>query len=97
MTGTKKWELRLQSPPWSGILSTAGGLVFSGDMEGNFSRSTPKPAKLYGAFRPAELSTPTPYLHQRRQAVRSHRCREFSTGLRSSMSIRRIISVQQCA
>jgi alcohol dehydrogenase (cytochrome c) len=36
MTGEKKWELRLQSPPWSGILSTAGGLVFSGDMEGNF-------------------------------------------------------------
>jgi alcohol dehydrogenase (cytochrome c) len=26
----------LQSPPWSGILSTAGGVVFSGDMEGNF-------------------------------------------------------------
>ncbi len=36
MTGERQWEFRLQSPPWSGILSTAGGVVFSGDMEGNF-------------------------------------------------------------
>jgi alcohol dehydrogenase (cytochrome c) len=36
LTGEKKWEFRLQSPPWSGVLSTAGGLVFTGDMEGNF-------------------------------------------------------------
>lgn len=36
LTGEKKWELPLPTPPWSGILSTAGGLVFSGDMDGNF-------------------------------------------------------------
>jgi alcohol dehydrogenase (cytochrome c) len=36
LTGEKKWEFPLPTPPWSGILSTAGGLVFSGDMEGNF-------------------------------------------------------------
>ncbi len=36
MTGERQWEFRLQSPPWSGILSTAGGVVFTGDMEGNF-------------------------------------------------------------
>jgi len=36
LTGELKWEFRLPTPPWSGILSTAGGLVFSGDMEGNF-------------------------------------------------------------
>ena len=35
-TGEKKWEFPLQSPPWSGVLSTAGGLVFGGSMEGNF-------------------------------------------------------------
>ena len=29
------WEFRLQSPPWAGVLSTAGGLVFSGTNEGN--------------------------------------------------------------
>ncbi len=31
-----KWEFRYPSPTWSGVLSTAGGLVFSGDAEGNF-------------------------------------------------------------
>jgi alcohol dehydrogenase (cytochrome c) len=36
MTGERKWEFRLQTPPWSGVLSTAGGVVFSGDMQGNF-------------------------------------------------------------
>ncbi|HYM05681.1 MAG TPA: PQQ-dependent dehydrogenase, methanol/ethanol family [Terriglobales bacterium] len=36
LTGEMKWEFRFTTPPWSGILSTAGGLVFSGDMEGNF-------------------------------------------------------------
>jgi alcohol dehydrogenase (cytochrome c) len=36
MTGELKWEFRVPTPPWSGILSTAGGVVFSGDMEGNF-------------------------------------------------------------
>ena len=35
-TGNIKWEFRLQSPPWSGVLSTAGGLVFGGTVEGNF-------------------------------------------------------------
>jgi len=36
LTGEIKWEFRLPTPPWAGILSTAGGLVFSADMEGNF-------------------------------------------------------------
>jgi alcohol dehydrogenase (cytochrome c) len=36
MTGKMKWEFRLQSPPWAGVLATAGGLVFGGSSEGNF-------------------------------------------------------------
>lgn len=36
LTGELAWEFKLHSPPWSGILSTAGGLVFSGTMEGDF-------------------------------------------------------------
>jgi alcohol dehydrogenase (cytochrome c) len=36
MTGQMKWEFRLQSPPWAGVLATAGGLVFGGSGEGNF-------------------------------------------------------------
>ncbi len=35
-TGQVKWNFQHTSPAWSGVLSTAGGLVFSGDAEGNF-------------------------------------------------------------
>jgi len=35
-TGQVKWEFRHPSPSWSGVLSTAGGLLFTGDAEGNF-------------------------------------------------------------
>lgn len=35
-TGKQKWEFRLQSPPWVGVMATAGGLVFGGSDEGNF-------------------------------------------------------------
>lgn len=35
-TGELKWEFKLLTPPWAGVLSTAGNLVFSGSDEGNF-------------------------------------------------------------
>jgi alcohol dehydrogenase (cytochrome c) len=35
-TGEVKGKFEHTSPTWSGVLSTAGGLVFSGDAEGNF-------------------------------------------------------------
>lgn len=35
-TGETKWEFRVHTPPWCGVLSTAGNLVFSGTMEGDF-------------------------------------------------------------
>lgn len=35
-TGALKWEFKHPSPTWAGVLSTAGGLVFTGDAEGNF-------------------------------------------------------------
>jgi len=35
-TGTVKWEFRQFSGAWAGVFSTAGGLVFSGDGQGNF-------------------------------------------------------------
>ncbi|MBI3684048.1 MAG: PQQ-dependent dehydrogenase, methanol/ethanol family [Acidobacteria bacterium] len=34
LTGNKKWEFRHFSVSWAGVLTTAGGLVFSGDAEG---------------------------------------------------------------
>lgn len=36
LTGETKWEIRHQTPAWAGVLTTAGGLVFSGDNEGSF-------------------------------------------------------------
>ena len=36
LTGDVKWEFRVTTPPWCGLLSTGGGLVFSGTMEGMF-------------------------------------------------------------
>lgn len=34
-TGEAVWDFPLHSPPWAGVLSTAGGLVFGGSEEGN--------------------------------------------------------------
>ena len=34
-TGDVKWELRNESPSWAGVLSTAGGVVFTGTNEGD--------------------------------------------------------------
>ncbi len=36
VSGKVKWEFPHVSPSWSGVLSTAGGLLFTGDAEGNF-------------------------------------------------------------
>jgi alcohol dehydrogenase (cytochrome c) len=36
LTGERRWQFPLHSPPWAGLLSTAGGLVFGGTNEGNF-------------------------------------------------------------
>ncbi len=35
-TGEMAWDFRLPSPPWAGLMATAGGLVFGGSNEGNF-------------------------------------------------------------
>ena len=34
LTGERKWELKHPTPSWAGVLSTAGGVVFTGDNEG---------------------------------------------------------------
>jgi alcohol dehydrogenase (cytochrome c) len=36
LTGQQKWEFKLVSPPWAGVMSTAGNLVFGASNEGNF-------------------------------------------------------------
>jgi alcohol dehydrogenase (cytochrome c) len=35
-TGNAAWDFKLPSPPWAGVMATAGGLVFGGSNEGNF-------------------------------------------------------------
>jgi alcohol dehydrogenase (cytochrome c) len=35
-TGKKVWEVPTKTPYWSGVLSTAGGLVFTGTKTGEF-------------------------------------------------------------
>ena len=34
LTGKRRWEFKHFSPSWGGILTTAGGLLFTGDSEG---------------------------------------------------------------
>jgi len=36
LSGEQAWSFRVESPPWCGVLATAGDLVFSGTMEGDF-------------------------------------------------------------
>lgn len=36
LTATVKWELKHAAPSWAGVLSTAGGVVFTGDADGYF-------------------------------------------------------------
>ncbi len=35
-TGEQLWEFPLKAPPWSGLMATAGGLVFGSTLEGSF-------------------------------------------------------------
>jgi glucose dehydrogenase len=35
-TGERRWEITYGDAGWAGVLATAGGVVFSGDHEGNF-------------------------------------------------------------
>ena len=49
-SGQMKWEFKHPSPTWSGALSTAGGLVFTGDAEGNFIALDAKSGKTLWHF-----------------------------------------------
>lgn len=49
-TGKLVWEWRHNSPAWAGVLTTAGGLVFTGDAEGNFIALDAKSGKALWHF-----------------------------------------------
>jgi len=51
VTGKSSGNGSIHRRPWAGVLSTAGGLVFTGDAEGNSSRSMRRVANRCGTFR----------------------------------------------
>jgi alcohol dehydrogenase (cytochrome c) len=49
-TGEIKWEYRVLTPPWSGVMATAGNLVFGGTLEGNVFALDARSGKLLWRF-----------------------------------------------
>ena len=49
-TGDIQWEHRVLTPPWSGVMATAGNLVFGGTMEGNVFALDARSGKLLWRF-----------------------------------------------
>ena len=65
------WEHRVFSPPWAGLLSTGGGLVFGATNEGQFfalSATTGKPLWRFQGGGTAR-SNPMSYLSEGKQYV----------------------------
>jgi len=50
LTGARVWNFPLQAPPWGGILSTAGGVLFAGSVEGYFLVLEARTGKLLYKF-----------------------------------------------
>src|SRR5206468_4154016 len=50
LTGHVKWQLPLKSPNYASVLSTAGGLVFTGRMTGEFEARDADTGKLLWSF-----------------------------------------------
>lgn len=71
MSGELQWEFKVHSPPWAGLLSTAGGLVFSGTMEGDFFAVDAFTGKLLWRFQTGGMiyANPISYLSEGRQYV----------------------------
>lgn len=71
LTGERRWEFRLQSPPWSGVMATAGGLVIGGSQEGNiYALSADSGEPLWSFFVGGAVRTnPMSFAHQGRQYI----------------------------
>ena len=70
-TSRVRWELKHLSPSWSGVLSTAGGLVFTGDAEGNFMALDAASGKILWHFQcgASVYASPMSYAMDGRQYV----------------------------
>ena len=70
-TGERKWEITYGDAGWAGVLATAGGVVFSGDHEGNFFAADSQTGKKLFQFQTgaALFAPPTSYAIDGRQWV----------------------------
>ncbi len=71
LSGEIKWEHKVVSPPWGGVMSTAGGLVFGGTQEGVvFALDASTGERLwYFAGNDRVYATPISYLANGKQYV----------------------------
>ena len=71
LTGDLVWEIEVFSPPWAGLMSTAGGLVFSGTMEGDFFAADAQTGDVLWRFQTggAIYANPISYLSEGRQFI----------------------------
>jgi alcohol dehydrogenase (cytochrome c) len=71
LTGDLVWELEVHAPPWAGLMSTAGGLVFSGTMEGDFFAADARTGAVLWRFQTggSVYANPITYLSEGRQFI----------------------------
>ena len=71
-TGERKWEFRLINPSYTGLLSTASGLVFAGDTEGNLLALNSRSGKLVWRYQMGSNlhgTSPTTFMLDGRQVL----------------------------
>jgi len=71
-TGERKWEFRLINPSYTGLLSTASGLVFAGDTEGNLLALDSRSGKLVWRYQMGSNlhgTSPTTFMLDGRQVL----------------------------
>ena len=70
-TGERKWEITYDDAGWAGVLATAGGVVFSGDHDGNFFAADSQTGKKLFQFQTGAplFAPPTSFAIDGRQFV----------------------------
>ena len=70
MTGEAKWQTGFKSPNWAGTLVTAGGLVFTGTLTGEFIAVDADNGNIVWRFRTPRDHRPAGDLGTQRRAIR---------------------------
>jgi alcohol dehydrogenase (cytochrome c) len=70
-TGEVQWEHRILAPPWAGVLSTAGNLVFSATPSGNFYALDARTGKELWRFNGGDrvFASPVTFLSRGKQLI----------------------------